>query len=136
MHLLINLIMLFLVVWFFSAAGLYYVAELVEEYTVIAKKVITIIVLFVTTVYLMFLFLDNLPWSMVISGLVSQALHAIILTDFPYVKLASLQFIGAVVMLIVTHYLAFSFFSQNYFSFTEVKVFKILFILFEWNDVI
>lgn len=104
----------------FQAAFLYYLAELIEEYTTIAKKVITIIVLFVTTVYLLFMFFDNLPWSMVICGLVSQALHAIILTDFPYVKLMSVQFIGAVVMLFVNHYLAFNFFTQRYFNFTEV----------------
>lgn len=104
----------------FSAAGLYYVAELVEEYTVTAKKVITILVLFVTTVDLLFIFVDNLPWSMVICGLLSQTLHAIILTDFPYVKLASVQFIGAVILLFVNHYLAFSFFTQYYFNFTEV----------------
>lgn len=105
----------------FLAAGLYYVAELVEEYTVTAKKVITVIVLFVTTIYLLFLFTDNLPWSMVICGLVTQALHAIILADFPYVKLSSVQFIGAVVMLFVNHYLAFSYFTQNYFNFSEVS---------------
>lgn len=106
----------------FTAAGLYYVAELVEEYTVTAKKVITIIVLFVTTVYLLFMFLDNLPWSLVICGILAQALHAIILTDFPYVKFMSVQFIGAVLMLFVNHYLAFSFFTQYYYNFTEVSV--------------
>lgn len=92
-----------------------------EEYTVTAKKCITIIVLFVTTVYVLFMCLDNLPWSMVICGLVAQALHAIILTDFPYVKLMSVQFIGAVIMLFINHYLAFSFFTQYYFNFTEVR---------------
>lgn len=85
-----------------------------------AKKVITVIVLFVTTVYLLFMFFDNLPWSMVICGLLAQAIHAIILTDFPYVKLMSVQFIGAVAMLFVNHYLAFSFFTQYYFNFAEV----------------
>ncbi|XP_031629684.1 protein TEX261 [Contarinia nasturtii] len=102
------------------AAGLYYVAELVEEYTVTAKKVITIEVLFVTTVYALFMFVDNLPWSMVICGLVSQAFHAMILTDFPYVKIMSIQFISAVIMLFVNHYLAFSYFTQNYYNFSEV----------------
>lgn len=105
----------------FSAAGLYYLAELVEEYTVIAKKVITVEVLFVTTVYLLFMFSD-LPWSMILCGLLSQILHAVILTDFPYVKLVSIQFIGAVVMLFINHYLAFSFFTQNYYNFSEVKI--------------
>lgn len=106
---------------FITAAGLYYIAELVEEYTVIAKKAITIIVLFVTTLYLLFMFLDNLPWSMVICGLVSQVLHAIILTDFPYVKLMSIQFVGSIVMLFANHYLAFKFFTQQYYSFSEVN---------------
>lgn len=105
----------------FAAAGLYYVAELVEEYTVTAKKVITIIVLFVTTVLLLFMFFDNLPWSMVICGLVSQVLHAIILTDFPYVKLLSVQFVGSIVMLFINHYLAFKFFTQQYYNFSEVN---------------
>lgn len=104
----------------FSAAGLYYIAELVEEYTVTAKKVISVIVLFVTTVYLLFIFFDNLPWSMVFCGLAAQALHALILTDFPYVYLKSVQFIGAVFLLIINHYLAFSYFTQHYFNFAEV----------------
>lgn len=106
---------------FIAAAGLYYVAELVEEYTVTAKKVITVIVLFVSTIYLLFMFIDNLPWSMVICGLLSQVLHAIILTDFPYVKLCSVQFVGSIIMLFVNHYLAFKFFTQQYYSFSEVK---------------
>lgn len=106
-----------------SAAGLYYIAELVEEYTVTAKKVISVIVLFVTTIYLLFIFFDNLPWSMVFCGLAAQALHALILTDFPFVNLKSVQFIGAVFLLIINHYLAFSYFTQHYFNFAEV-IFK------------
>lgn len=102
------------------AAGLYYIAELVEEYTVIAKKVISVIVLFVTTVYLLFIFFDNLPWSMVFCGLAAQALHGLILTDFPYVNLKSVQFIGDVFLLIINHYLAFSYFTKHYFNFAEV----------------
>lgn len=104
----------------FVAAGLYYVAELVEEYTVTAKKVITVEVLLVTIIYLMFMFTDNLPWSMVICGLIAQASHAVILTEFPYVRLLSIQFISAAVMLFVNHYLAFSFFTKNYYNFSEV----------------
>lgn len=103
------------------AAGLYYVAELVEEYTVAAKKVISVIVLFVTTVYMLFIFFDNLPWSIIICGLAAQALHALILTEFPYVKLMSVQFIGAVLLLLLNHYLAFLHFTQYYFNFTEVS---------------
>lgn len=108
------------------AAGLYYIAELVEEYTVIAKKVISTLVLVVTATYVLFLFFDDLPWSMVICGLVAQAMHAIILTDFPYVKLMSFQFIGAIILLVLNHYFAFNYFQQNYFSFSEVIPFEFI----------
>lgn len=66
------------------------------------------------------MFVDNLPWSMIICGLISQVLHAIILTDFPYVKLLSLQFVGTIVMLFVNHYLAFKHFTLQYYNFSEV----------------
>lgn len=57
---------------------------------------------------------------MVFCGLADQALHALILNDFPYVNLKSVQFIGAVFLLIINHYLAFSYFTQHYFNFAEV----------------
>lgn len=60
-------------------------------------------------------------WSMIICGLVSQVLHAIILTDFPYVKLLSVQFVGTIVMLFVNHYLAFKHFTWQYYNFSEVN---------------
>lgn len=106
---------------FQSAAGLYYIAELVEEYTVIAKKTISTLVLFVTGVYVFFILFDHLPWSMVLCGLAAQVAHGLIMTNFPYVKFASIPFIGAVSMLLVNHYLAFDYFTQNYFSFSEVS---------------
>lgn len=81
---------------------------------------ITILVLFVTTLFFLFMFVDNLPWSMIICGLVSQVLHAIILTDFPYVKPLSVQFVGTIILLFVNHFLAFKHFTLQYYSFTEV----------------
>lgn len=102
------------------AAGLYYIAELVEEYTVLAKKTISWLVLIVTSVYVFFIFFDHLPWSMVLCGLAAQATHGLIMANFPYVKFASIPFIGAVSLLLVNHYLAFDYFTQNYFNFSEV----------------
>lgn len=104
-----------------SAAGLYYIAELVEEYTVIAKKTISWLVLVVTSVYVLFIFFDDLPWSIVLCGLAAQATHGLIMANFPYVKFASIPFIGSVTLLLVNHYLAFDYFTQNYFNFSEVS---------------
>lgn len=105
-----------------AAAGLYYIAELVEEYTVLAKKTITCLLVTVTSIYILFVFLDDLPWSMVLCGLAAQGVHAILMTNFPYIKFQSFPFIGAVGLLLLNHYLAFEYFSQNYFSFSEVTM--------------
>lgn len=104
----------------FSAAGLYYLAELVEEFTVATKKIITALICLTTAIYVLFIFFDRLPWSMVICGLAAQLAHGLIMTNFPYVQFLSIPFGGAVGMLIVNHWLAFSFFSQNWYQFSEV----------------
>uniref|UniRef100_A0A182JWF3 Protein TEX261 n=1 Tax=Anopheles christyi TaxID=43041 RepID=A0A182JWF3_9DIPT len=102
------------------AAGLYYLAELVEEYTVIAKKVISWMVAVTASLYVIFIFTENFTWTMLLCGLGSQILHGLILTDFPYVRFLSPAFIGAVGLLMVNHYLAFVYFQLQYHTFTEV----------------
>lgn len=105
------------------AAGLYYLAELVEEYTVTAKKVITWLVVGSVALYVVFIFTERFSWTMVLCGLGAQALHAAILKNFPYVKFMSPSFLGAVVLLLVNHYLAFIYFQQQYHPFAEVMAY-------------
>lgn len=109
---------LFLII---SATGLYYLAELVEEYTVIAKKIITWMVISTISMYIVFIFTDDFPWHIIVCGLGAQGLHFIILKNFPYVKFMSVPFIGAVICLIYNHYVAFIYFQQQYHSFSEVR---------------
>lgn len=104
-----------------SAAGLYYLAELVEEYTVAAKKTITVLILATTLIFVLFIFFDRLPWSMVLCGLLAQLCHIIIMNSFPYVQFTSISFMGACVMLVVNHWLAFTYFSSNWYQFSEVN---------------
>lgn len=98
---------------------------MVEEYTVMAKRVISYLILTTTVIYVLFIFMDHLPWSMVLCGLATQAMHALIMTNFPYVKFTSLGFFGGLLLLIINHFLAFQFFAQNYYTFTEVSVFVV-----------
>lgn len=106
-----------------AAAALYYLAELVEEYSVVAKKVIMLLILATTTIYLGLMAFENLPWSLIVTGLASQILHVLILQSFPFVKVSSPAFILAVILVIVNHFLAFKFFAQNYYPLTEVLAF-------------
>ncbi|KAF4518415.1 hypothetical protein B566_EDAN002068 [Ephemera danica] len=102
------------------AAGLYYLAELVEEYTVITKKIVWWLCVVVLCIYIGFFLFEDFPTSIIVCGLISQVAHLCILQTFPYFVVLSPSFITAVVMLIVNHYMAFQFFSTVYFSFSEV----------------
>lgn len=86
-----------------------------------AKKVITLLIALTTSIYVLFIFFDRLPWSMVICGLAAQLAHGLIMSNFPYVQFVSIPFAGAVCMLVVNHWLAFSYFSQNWYQFSEVS---------------
>ncbi|XP_055620353.1 protein TEX261 isoform X2 [Toxorhynchites rutilus septentrionalis] len=105
------------------AAGLYYLAELVEEYTVIAKKIISWMVVVSVLLYVVFIFTERFSWTMLVCGLGAQVLHAVILKNFPFVKFLSPSFLGAVALLLVNHYLAFVYFQWQYHPFSEVMAY-------------
>ena len=44
-----------------------------------------------------------------------------LLSNFPYFSVSSPSFLAACVMVLVNHYLAFQFFGQNFYPFSEVK---------------
>lgn len=102
------------------AAGLYYLAELVEEYTVMSKRVIWWMNVITLAFYIGFSLFEDFPTSLVVCGIVSQVAHLFILKTFPYVVIASPAFIVGIIMLIINHYLAFQHFAAVYYSFSEV----------------
>ncbi|XP_055705696.1 protein TEX261 [Phlebotomus papatasi] len=102
------------------AAGLYYLAELVEEYTVVAKKVILTMILSTAGVYVLLAIFDSLPWMMITCGLLAQGIHALIMKNFPYVQFLSFSFLGSVILLLINNYLAFTFFATHYYILSEV----------------
>ncbi|XP_063231868.1 protein TEX261 [Bacillus rossius redtenbacheri] len=102
------------------AAGLYYVAELVEEYTVATKKVIWWMIMVTLLVYAGLVLFEDFPAWMLACGVLGQAAHLLILNTFPYFKLSSPAFALSVLLLLLNHYLAFQFFSSVLYSFSEV----------------
>lgn len=102
------------------AAGLYYLAELVEEYTVMTGKVIRYLIVITTAVYICILLFENFPLLIIVAGLTTNVAYFFVLKTFPFFDLGSPAFIGAVVLLIVDHYLAFSHFSDIWYPFAEV----------------
>uniref|UniRef100_A0A2A4K7C5 Protein TEX261 n=1 Tax=Heliothis virescens TaxID=7102 RepID=A0A2A4K7C5_HELVI len=102
------------------AAGLYYLAELVEEYTVMAKYIITWTVVATAGFHIGLQLFEDIPLHLNALGLLQQLLHGLLLRDFPVVRISSVTFITAVLTLVLHHYLAFKFFGSVYYSFSEV----------------
>lgn len=105
------------------AAGLYYLAEFVEEYTILSKKIIRILIFITFGIYVGLALFENLPRMMLLCGGLAQIPHLRILQTFPYVYLSSPSFILAVVMLVVNHYMAFSYFASTYYNFSELMAY-------------
>lgn len=102
------------------ATGLYYIAELIEEYTVFTCKIIRLFILFTMAAYGgMFLF-EDFPAPIIICGIISQVMHLLVLRTFPFFILTSIPFIGSVAFVVINHYLAFRYFSSVYYPISEV----------------
>ncbi|XP_060526232.1 protein TEX261 [Cylas formicarius] len=110
------------------AAGLYYLAELVEEYTSYAKKVIWWMNASVTVLYVLLWLLESFPHTLIICGILAQIAHFVILSSFPVVAVASPALILSVILVFVNHYLAFSYFASTYHPFSEVIAYFTLYL--------
>ncbi|XP_052072339.1 protein TEX261-like [Mytilus californianus] len=105
------------------AAGLFYIAELVEEYTVLTGKTIKYLIMFTTAVYIGLFLFEDLDTSLIIVGLSGNAAYFALLQSFPYFILSSPSFIASVIMVIVNHYFAFSYFASVWYPFSDVMAF-------------
>jgi len=95
----------------FAAAGLYYLAEMVEEYSVLAKKILVYLLVFVFVVYICLLVVDGFPITLISVGILAHLFFGSLLTTFPVISLLSPGFIGGTLLFLVGHFLAFQYFS-------------------------
>ena len=90
--------------------ALYYVAELAEEFPSIAKKIIRYTTISVVACHVLLL-IDGLPWYETIVGLLSHTAYAVLLKNFPFVNLLSLEALLSLVAFIVSHFAWFQYFT-------------------------
>ncbi|TRY57756.1 hypothetical protein DNTS_012029 [Danionella cerebrum] len=75
------------------AAGLYYLAELIEEYTVATSRIIKYMIMFSTSVLVGLYLFEGFPTLMVGVGLFTNLVYFGLLQTFPYIMLTSPNFI-------------------------------------------
>ncbi|KAI8909396.1 transmembrane adaptor Erv26 [Powellomyces hirtus] len=105
------------------ACGLYYLAELVEEYTVTTKKIIKITTAVTIVVHILLWLFDGLPFKRVLFSLLCQAWYSQLLRTFPDIELSSPAFILSCILVISDHFVWFFYFTDHYHTFFEIATF-------------
>ncbi|XP_061439628.1 protein TEX261 isoform X1 [Rhineura floridana] len=102
------------------AAGLYYLAELIEEYTVATSRIIKYMIWFSTAVLVGLYLFERFPGLVVGVGLFTNLVYFGLLQTFPFIMLTSPNFILSCVLVVLNHYLAFQYFAEEYYPFSEL----------------
>eukprot|EP01113_Clastostelium_recurvatum_P036593 TRINITY_DN5245_c0_g1_i1.p1 TRINITY_DN5245_c0_g1~~TRINITY_DN5245_c0_g1_i1.p1 ORF type:complete len:218 (-),score=26.03 TRINITY_DN5245_c0_g1_i1:26-652(-) len=113
-------LLLFLFTTVCLAAGLYYLAELVEEYAFFTKKVLRISIWVVVVIHILLWATEDVGTLEVGIGLLAHAVYYSLLARFPLVNLSSPRFLLSVACVILNHFMWFLFFRRHYFPFSQI----------------
>nr|APD25632.1 seven up [Nilaparvata lugens] len=98
------------------ACGLYYLSELVEEHTVMAKRLLTRLIYTIVGVQIALWLVDGFPFWSTALGIVAHIVYLGNLRRFPFVKLSDPLFLLACVLVLADHFVWFSHFSSSQMS--------------------
>jgi len=101
-------------------SALYYLAELIEEYTVATKKAINGMLIASCVIYLGLWIIEGFPVMLIGVGLLTNFVGFHLLQSFPFIEITSPSFLIKCALVFINHYYAFQYFSEVYHSFSEV----------------
>ncbi|KAF1982330.1 DUF396-domain-containing protein [Aulographum hederae CBS 113979] len=93
------------------ASGLYYLSELVEEHTRLAKKLLQRLIYTVIALQILLVLVDGFPIGLSVLSVASHGIYSLNLRHFPVVKVTSPVFILSCFLVLLNHYLWFTHFS-------------------------
>lgn len=102
------------------AAGLYYIAEIIEEFSAFTEKIIRWMIIITCGILIGLLIFEGFPFKLIGAGLFSNVVYSGLLRSFPMIELSSPNFILSLIMLAINHILAFSYFGEEYHPFHDV----------------
>ena len=94
------------------ASGLYYLSEIVEEHTVVSKRILTRMIYAVIVLQLLLALVDRFPWTLSALSIASHIVYLQNLRRFPVVKLTDPVFILSCALVLLNHWLWFQHFSK------------------------
>eukprot|EP00871_Galdieria_phlegrea_P004412 jgi/Galph1/4972/GphlegSOOS_G3645.1 len=95
------------------ACGLYYLAELTEEYTTTAKKVLKFCIQLNLVTHTLLWIWERFPFMYVLLGVLAHALYALLLRGFPFIELRSPIFLACTASFILNNIGWMHFFLRN-----------------------
>lgn len=95
------------------ASGLYYLSELVEEHSVIAKRFLKRLIYTVVIIQAALWIIDGFPFWATMLGIFSHVIYLGNMRRFPFVKLSDPLFILSCILVLVNHYVWFRHFSNT-----------------------
>ncbi|KAH6854083.1 transmembrane adaptor Erv26 [Chaetomium sp. MPI-CAGE-AT-0009] len=95
------------------ASGLYYLSEIVEEHTVIAKRLLTKLIYSIMVLQLILCVVDRFPLLPTALGIFSHFIYLGNMRRFPFVKLTDPLFLASCVLVLLDHYVWFKHFSHH-----------------------
>jgi len=102
------------------AAGLYYVAEIIEEFTAVTERIIWWMIVTTSFIFVGLFIVEGFPFKLIAVGLFSNVVYLGLLRGFPMIDLSSPNFILSLIMLTINHVLAFGHFGEEYHPFHDV----------------
>mmetsp|Transcript_21813 Transcript_21813/g.51929 ORF Transcript_21813/g.51929 Transcript_21813/m.51929 type:complete len:217 (-) Transcript_21813:33-683(-) len=105
------------------ACGLYYMAELAEEYTALTKKIIMWAIRVVWVLHFLLLVLDGFPFFYTVLSAASHGVYYQLLKTFPFITPTSPEFLGSCVCVVLNHVWWISYFRSETFRVLQVMGF-------------
>ncbi|KAL1890518.1 erv26 superfamily protein [Sporothrix stenoceras] len=95
------------------ASGLYYLSELVEEHTVLAKRFLSRLIQGIILLQAILLIVDRFPLWQTLLGIFAHVVYFGNMRRFPYVQLSDPLFLLSCVLVLLDHYVWFKYFSTT-----------------------
>jgi len=106
------------------ACGLYYMAELAEEYPTFTKAIIKWSIVVITGLHPMLCILEPFPILPVAVGIATHCMYyRLLVMNFPFIELTSPNFLGSCGMMILSHYFWISHFNTTMYPITYIMGF-------------
>lgn len=104
------------------ACGLYYLIEIVEEFTSLSKKLIRSAILVVLALHFLLLVYERFPLIQCSLGFVAHLSYLNLLSNFPYIEPLSVKFIASTSLFIIDNIVWFLYFRSDVELFYQYRV--------------